>query len=167
MMTDVTHPPLELHVNVGQSAARRDHGVLSCVGLGSCVALIIFDQETRVGAIAHILLPNEALSRARGGPAKYASTAVAHLLQEMRALAPIDAPEARMVGGASMFSTILKGAGVNMGERNVQATRRALAAAGVPLAGEETGGDYGRSVFFDVATGEVRVTSIRHADRII
>lgn len=166
-MADATHPSVELHVNVGQSAVRRDHGVLSCIGLGSCVALVLFDRTVRVGAIAHILLPNEALSRARGGPAKYGSTAVAHLLQEMRALAPIDAPEARIVGGASMFSSILKGAGVNMGERNVQAVRRALAAAGVPLIGEDSGGDHGRSVFFDVATGEVRVTSIRHADRIL
>lgn len=166
-MTDVTHSAPEVHVNVGQSAVRRDHGVLSCIGLGSCVALILYDRAAGVGALAHILLPNEALSRARGGPAKYASTAVAHLLQEMRALAPIYAPEARIVGGASMFATILKGGGVNMGERNVAATRRALAAAGVSLASEDVGGDYGRSVFFDVATGAVRVTSIRHGDRIL
>lgn len=166
-MADGSHPPVELHVNVGQSSVRRGHGVLSCIGLGSCVALILYDRATRVGGVAHILLPNEALSRLRGGPAKYASTAVSHLLEEMRALAPIESPEARLVGGASMFGGILSGAGVNMGERNVQATRRALAAADVPTTGEEVGGDYGRSAFLDLTTGELRVTSIRHAERIL
>ncbi|GMV08928.1 MAG TPA: hypothetical protein PKC83_07495 [Gemmatimonadaceae bacterium] len=166
-MSDISPSPLELHVNVGQAAVRRDHGVLSCIGLGSCVALILYDRAARVGAVAHILLPNEALSRARGGPAKYASTAVSYLLDEMRAIAAVEAPDARLVGGASMFTGILNGAGVNMGERNVQATRRALAAVGVPIIGEEVGGNHGRSVFLDVATGVVRVTSIRHAERIL
>lgn len=157
----------EWHVNVGQSAARREHGVLSCVGLGSCVALILYDRATRIGAVAHILLPHEALSRSAGGPARYATTAVRHLLEEMRALGPVAAPEARLVGGASMFASLLKGGAVNMGERNVVATRRALVAAEVPLVAEDVGGDYGRSTWFDVATGEVRVTSIRHAERLL
>lgn len=159
--------PPEWHVNVGQSAARRAHGVLSCVGLGSCVALILYDRATQVGAVAHILLPHEALSRTAGGPARYATTAVRHLLAEMQALAPIVAPEARMVGGASMFANLLKGGAVNMGERNVVATRRALAAAEVPLVAEDVGGDHGRSAWLDVATGVVRVTSIRHAERFL
>ena len=54
-----------------------------------------------------------------------------------------------------------------MGERNVVATRRALVAAGIPLIAEDVGGDFGRSVYFDVATGEVRVTSIRHGERVL
>jgi len=157
----------EWHVNVGQSAARRESGVLSCVGLGSCVALFLHDRATRIGAVAHILLPHEALSRTAGGPARYATTAVRHLLDEMRALGPIVAPEARLVGGASMFASLLKGGAVNMGERNVVATRRALVAAEVPLVAEDVGGDYGRSAWFDVATGVVRVTSIRHAERFL
>jgi chemotaxis protein CheD len=159
--------PAEWHVNVGQSAARRAQGVLSCVGLGSCVAVFLYDEATRIGAVAHILLPHEALSRTVGGPARYASTAVRHLLDEMRALGPIEAPAARLVGGASMFASLMKGGAVNMGERNVVATRRALAAAEVPLVGEDVGGDYGRSAWFDVATGVVRVTSIRHGERFL
>ena len=157
----------DAHVNVGDSAARRARGVLSSIGLGSCVALIVYDRASCVGALAHILLPHEALSRAKGKASKFSSTAVPHVLEEMRALAEIASPEARLVGGASMFASLLKGGGINMGERNVIATRRALVEAGIPLVGEDVGGDYGRSVFFDVATGRVRVTSIGHGERLL
>jgi len=172
MTTPLTAP--DVHVNVGEAAVLRERGVLASVGLGSCVAIVLYDREARVGGLAHVLLPHEALSRTVGKPAKFATTAVAHLLTMMRDLVRaeragiiVGAPEARIVGGASMFAALLNGGGINMGERNVVATRRALVAAGVPLVAEDTGGDFGRSVYFDVATGEVRVTSIRHGERLL
>ena len=66
-----------------------------------------------------------------------------------------------------MFANLLTGGGINMGERNVVATRRALAAAGIALVGEDVGGDFGRSAYLDVASGRLRVTSIRHGERIL
>ncbi|MEP7380117.1 MAG: chemotaxis protein CheD [Gemmatimonadota bacterium] len=156
-----------MHVNVGDAAALLERGMLSSVGLGSCVALVLYDRASSIGGLAHILLPHEALSRAPGKPSKYATTAVPFLLEMMRTLGAIARPEARLVGGASMFANLLKGGGINMGERNVVATRRALAAAGVPIVGEEVGGDFGRSVYLDIATGQVRVSSIRHAERLL
>ncbi len=160
-------PTVEVHVNVGDAAVLQATGMLSSVGLGSCIALLIHDRATSIGGLAHILLPHEALSRVPGKPSKYATTAAAALLAQMRTLGALARPEARLVGGASMFANLLKGGGINMGERNVIATRRACAAAGVPIVGEEVGGDYGRSVYFDVATGEVRVTSIKHGERFL
>lgn len=157
----------DVHVNVAESATRIGKGIMSAVGLGSCVALMLYDRAARVGAMAHILLPHEALSRVPGGAAKYGSSAVPHLLQSMRALAVIGAPVASLVGGASMFATLLKVGGINMGERNVDAVRRALAIAGIAIEAEDVGGEYGRSIFFDVATGQVRVVSIQHGERIL
>ena len=104
------HVTPDAHVNVGDAAVMREQGVLASLGLGSCVALMLYDRATRIGALAHILLPHEALSRNPGKPSKYASTAVAHLLELMRAIERVHAPEARVVGGASMFATLLNGA---------------------------------------------------------
>ncbi|MCC6928543.1 MAG: chemotaxis protein CheD [Gemmatimonadaceae bacterium] len=172
MTTPVAAP--DIHVNVGEAAVLRERGVMASVGLGSCVAIVLHDRVARVGGMAHVLLPHEALSRTPGKPSRFATTAVGHLLTLMRDLAraaepgaTVDAAEARIVGGASMFAALLNGGGINMGERNVHATRRALAAAGIPLVAEDTGGDFGRSVYFDVATGELRVTSIRHGERLL
>ncbi|MGQ0647102.1 MAG: chemotaxis protein CheD [Gemmatimonadaceae bacterium] len=156
----------QTHVPVAGYAVLRERGVLSTVGLGSCVAIMLHDQVTQVGAMAHVLLPHESLSRDRTRPAKFASTAAGFLLDEMRRHGSAGAPVARIVGGASMFGALLT-SGINMGERNVEAVRRGLDEAGVRLIGEDVGGDYGRSVYFDVATGAVRVVSMRHGERLL
>jgi chemotaxis protein CheD len=74
---------------------------------------------------------------------------------------------AKIVGGASMFGQLITGTGVNVGERNVSATRDALAAARVQLIGEDTGLDYGRSVYFHLTDGRVEVRSLKKGDRVI
>lgn len=155
--------PATTHVPVAGYAVARATGLLSSVGLGSCVALIMHDSLSQVGALAHILLPSETMSRDRSRPAKFASTAPEFLLDEMRRFGATGTPVARIVGGASMFGSLLSN-GINMGERNVMAVKQALENAGITLLAEDVGGDYGRSVSFDVATGRVRVTSMRHGE---
>lgn len=165
-MTASTSPPGTTHVPVAGYAVATSQGVLSSVGLGSCVALMLYDKATRIGAMAHILLPNESMSRERGRPAKFASTATAFLLDEMRRFGATGPPVAWIVGGASMFGSLLSN-GINMGERNVIAVRASLDEARITLASADVGGDYGRSVYFDVATGSVRVVSMRHGERTL
>jgi chemotaxis protein CheD len=159
-------PPGTTHVPVAGYAVATTHGILSSVGLGSCVALLLYDERTKVGAMAHILLPNESMSRDRGKPTKFASTATAFLLDEMRRFGAAGSPVAWIVGGASMFGSLLSN-GINMGERNITAVRASLDEAGVTLVAADVGGDYGRSVYFDVATGSIRVVSMRHGERIL
>jgi chemotaxis protein CheD len=158
--------PATTHVPVAGYAVLRTLGILSSVGLGSCVALMLHDPRTQVGAMAHILLPHEAMSRDRNRPAKFGSTATAFLLDEMRRFGAVGEPTARIVGGASMFGALLS-KGINMGERNVIAVRQSLREAGVAIVADDVGGDYGRSVYFDVSTGAVRVTSMRHGERTL
>ena len=74
---------------------------------------------------------------------------------------------AKIVGGASMFGQLVSGAGINVGERNVLATREALAVAGIPVLAEDTGLDYGRSVYFHLDDGRVEVRSLKRGDRVI
>jgi chemotaxis protein CheD len=156
----------ETHVPVAGYAVLCGHGVLSTVGLGSCVAVMLHDPDSLVGAMAHVLLPHESLSRDRTRPAKFANTAARFLLEELRRHGSQRPPVARIAGGASMFGSLLA-SGINMGERNVDAVRRGLAEAGVRLVGEDVGGEYGRSIYFDVATGRVRVVSLRHGERVL
>src|SRR5204862_493156 len=40
-------------------------GTIATIGLGSCVAIILYDGVAHVGGMAHVLLPNEAMSRDR------------------------------------------------------------------------------------------------------
>ena len=166
-MTSAPTTPI-VYVAVADYAVAAEEGVLSCVGLGSCVALILFDREQRLGGMAHVLLPSESLSRDRAKPAKFGSTAVGFLERELRRHGSGGSRDlvAWLVGGASMFGALLT-SGINMGERNASAVRDALREAGIAIVGEDVGGDYGRTVHFDVAQGSVRVTTMRHGERFL
>ena len=76
-------------------------------------------------------------------------------------------PMANIVGGASMFASLLPSGGINMGERNVEATKRVLRLAEIPLVASDTGGDHGRSVYFHVSDGRVVVKSLKMGERVL
>ena len=152
-------------VKVAHHAVGREGDTLVTLGLGSCVAVLLHDPVARVGGMAHVLLPEAALARDRSNPSKFASTAVPLLVEEMKALgARKKRLTARLAGGASMFSNLMAPGTLNMGERNVQATRRALEALGIPVLGEDVGADYGRSVRFRPGDGRVVVSSVGRDD---
>jgi chemotaxis protein CheD len=157
----------EVRVNVAEFAVARDRGLLTASGLGSCVAIVLYDASTRIGAVAHVLLPSAELSRDRTRPAKFPASAVPLLLSEMQALGSWGRPTARLVGGASMFGALLAAGGVNIGERNITASRGVLAEAGIVVTGEDVGGDYGRSLVFDVSDGSLRVRSLGRGERVL
>lgn len=142
--------------------------VLITVGLGSCIAIMLHDPVAGVGGLAHVLLPSPALSRREQNPAKCPQTAVPLLLERMaRRGASPRRITARIAGGASMFTALSAPGTVNMGERNVVATRNALMEAGIPLVGVDVGRDYGRTVRFRVADGRVEVSSVAHGSRAL
>jgi len=157
-----------LRVKVADFAVGRNGDtVITTVGLGSCVAIALYDSTTRIGALAHVLLPSESMARDRSNRAKFPSAAVPLLLAEMRGLGCKGPVAARLVGGASMFASLLPTGGVNIGERNVSAARAALAAAGVPVLAEDVGGDYGRSVYFHLTDGRIEVHSLKAGRRVL
>jgi chemotaxis protein CheD len=127
------------------------------------VAIVLHDPEARVGGLAHVLLPSPALARDDGKPARFPDSAVARLLQLMTAKgAQRRRITARLAGGASMFAALAPAGTVQMGERNLVASREALAAHQVPLVGEAVGGDYGRTVRLRVSDGVVEVSTVFH-----
>ncbi|HKG95060.1 MAG TPA: hypothetical protein VKA84_24295 [Gemmatimonadaceae bacterium] len=153
----------EFRVKVADYAVARGDATIVTIGLGSCVAIVLHDRAAQVAGLAHVLLPSESMSRDRSNLAKFPSTAVPLLLGEMRKLGARGPLWAKLVGGASMFQKLLAN-GTNMGERNLDATRIALGAAGVPILAEDVGGDYGRSVYLDVRSGRVLVRSLKRGD---
>ncbi len=156
----------EIRVKVADYAVSRA-GVIATIGLGSCVAIALYDGVTRIGALAHILLPSVSLSRDTSNAAKFPETVIPIMLAEMRSLGANGNVQAKIAGGSSMFGNLLPSGGINMGERNVTATRDVLAAHGIPIMGEDVGGDYGRSVYFDLGDGRVRVRSLKRGESVL
>jgi chemotaxis protein CheD len=154
--------PTEIRVKVADYAVAGGSTLLVTVGLGSCVAIALYDPLAHVGGLAHVLLPSTGMSQDRSNRAKFPSTAVPLLCDRMQALgARTGRLRAKIVGGASMFTSLLSASGLQIGERNVVATRAALEHAGIPIIAQEVGGDYGRSVYFQVDDGRLVVKSLK------
>lgn len=155
------------HVRIAHHAVARWDGRLVTIGLGSCVAIALYDAKHRVAGLAHVLLPDPSIARDASNPARFASTAVPMLLEEMRALGARGPFAGKLAGGAALFGALLGSGGAQMGARNVAAARSALAAAGIPVVAEETGGNGGRSVSLEVSSGALTVRSVRGGERVI
>jgi chemotaxis protein CheD len=157
----VSRPDIVVRVADLQIGSGED--VLITIGLGSCVAILLHDRTARIGGLAHVLLPSPALSRRDSNAAKFPQTAVPRLLELMaqRGASPRRII-GRLAGGASMFASLAPPGTIQMGERNLVASRQALNSHGIPLVGEAVGGDFGRTVRLRVADGQVEVCSVAH-----
>jgi chemotaxis protein CheD len=155
-------------VGLGQFVVLQGTGLLASYGLGSCVGVVLHDAEARVGGLVHVVLPSGQLSRDRTNPARFAESAVPLMVGEMlRAGAVRGRIKARLVGGASMFASLTPAGAVQMGQRNLSACRTALQKASVPVEAEAVGGEIGRSLWFDVATGTVTVRSVGREPEVL
>jgi chemotaxis protein CheD len=158
----------ETVVRMGEFAVAIAPATMVTLGLGSCVAIVLHDSTSGIGSMAHVLLPAASLSRDRGNRARSVDTAVPLLVESMgRHGADMRRTTARVVGGAAMFGSLIPAGTMNMGERNVVATRIALRAAGIPVVGESVGGETSRSVWFDVARGTVTVRTIGRESAVL
>ncbi|MGH7442629.1 MAG: chemotaxis protein CheD [bacterium] len=130
-------------------------------GLGSCVALALWDPSSGLGGLAHSMLPtasgnDDALEQ----PAKYCDSAVEALLKAIEiGGGRRERCYARLVGGANMFPNRLGTGPGALGERNLSVARSALRAVGLPILGEDCGGENGRSLELDCLDGTVLVWS--------
>lgn len=159
---------LRIPVRIGEVKVAGEDAVLYTIGLGSCVAIVLYDSKTRIGGLAHAMLPEPRASMREGLPGRFVKPAVEALVQQLKrdGAAPRRL-RARLVGGASMFRDLLDSEGLRLGRRNVEAARESLQAHGIPVDGEDVYGAYGRSVYLHTSDGKVLVTSVRHPDVIL
>jgi chemotaxis protein CheD len=152
-------------VRMAEQAVSRDPAEqLVSLGLGSCIGCALVDRTARVAGLVHIVLPSSASAPAGSPPAKYADTAVPKLIDDLVALGARRARlEAVLCGGAHMFAAAAASPMLEIGRRNGEETRAALARAGVRVRAADVGGSTGRSVEVDVATGAVHVRAVGQA----
>jgi chemotaxis protein CheD len=136
--------------------------ILKAYGLGSCLAITLYDPGQRLGALVHSLLPQARAGVPLDHPAKYVDAAIALMIKELlQAGADATRLQAKLVGGANMFESDYVTLIGSVGVRNVRSAREVLAARNIPLAAEEVGGNRGRSVEFHLASGQLLVYCAR------
>ncbi|HSM16506.1 MAG TPA: chemotaxis protein CheD [Gemmatimonadales bacterium] len=156
-MTD----PHEVLVDIAEYRVGAGVDILVVLGISSCVVVAVHDPVTNIGGLAHILLPSPSLTGERGKPGKFPQTAIPLLVEGMvEAGAGRRRLHARLIGGASMFGALQQGRAMPMGERNLAASRAVLRAERIPVSGEATGGDFGRSLRFSVDDGRIEIHAV-------
>ncbi len=142
-------------VGIGECAVSNDlDRTLVVHGLGSCIALLVYDPTVQVAGLLHYMLPHSSLDAARAAsqPCLFADTGIPLLFHSAY---EYGAEKSRMMVVAVGGAQIIHGNYGAIGLQNLMALRRILHHAGVCLRSEDTGGFSSRTVRIEVATGRV------------
>lgn len=143
---------------------------VTTLGLGSCVGIALRDPTTKVGGLAHIMLPDStAISNSKQNVAKFADTGIEELVRQMEALgAKRNRIVAKIAGGATMFQFQGRASSaMQVGDRNVEATKKKLGELKIPILAEDTGANYGRTVIFYPETGDFHIKAVGKPESVI
>lgn len=142
---------------MGDVVFGREDEVLVTLALGSCIALVLYDDKKKVAGLAHIMQPEPLSSRENISKlGKYVTTAVPYMLSHLSKMgANISNLKAKMAGGASMFTHTLGANEKTIGAKNVEKAEQLLKMYGIPIIAKDVLGNVGRSVKFYVSTTEL------------
>jgi chemotaxis protein CheD len=153
-----------IKVRMADFKVSQENVILKTMGLGSCVGIALYDPTTKIGGLAHIMLPDSNRyhnSIEKTNLAKFADSSIEKMLEKMKELgANLSRILAKIAGGAHMLrneTTFFR-----IGDENVGAVRKKLKEKHIQIVSEDTGADYGRTVELDLNTGAY---SIRTAGR--
>lgn len=143
---------------------------ITTLGLGSCVGIALRDPASKIGGLAHIMLPDStAIRNSQQNIAKFADTGIEELVRQMVGLgANRSRIVAKIAGGATMFK--FEGSSnstMQVGQRNVEAVKAKLGEMRIQILAEDTGKNYGRTVVFYPETGEFHIKAVGKSESII
>ena len=126
--------------------------------LGSCVSITVWHPHRNVGGMCHIQLPERQGPQATSPHARYADEAVALFAREVEACrTSASSFQVKLFGGGRMSGRRLVN-NKDVGQRNIDAARRALLLHGFRIMTEHVGGTIYRRIHFDLQSGDVQVT---------
>lgn len=146
------------YLKPGEVLITRTPMLVSTV-LGSCVAVTMFSPSRGFGAICHAMLPH---NEGRKEDMRYVDTALRHLYQSALEQSAADDLVVKLFGGAQVLDTGGRSAErLTVGDQNVLQADAVLASLGLVVAARDTGGIWGRKLYFCTRNGDVYVRSMR------
>ncbi|OYT54188.1 MAG: chemotaxis protein CheD [Candidatus Altiarchaeales archaeon ex4484_2] len=145
----------KISVWAGELAVVDKPCLLEAIGLGSCIAVCLYDEIHEIGGLAHIMLGHRPENtREEINPLRYADKAIDELIKEMMAVGSKQYNlKAKIFGGAAMFSNSI----FRIGDQNIKAVKEKLAEKKIRVIAEDVGGKKGRNVWFNTEDGTVVV----------
>jgi chemotaxis protein CheD len=154
-----------INIGIADLGVNKSPNILRTI-LGSCIGICIYDASTKIGGLAHIMLPESKKNAAN--PRKYADTAIPLLVEYMlNAGAVRNSMIAKIVGGATMFKHTENSFMGNIGRNNIVSVQQILSGMNIRIVSSDVGGDYGRTIDFYLESGEVKIKTIGLDTKII
>ena len=154
-MRQILIRPDELAVSEGDT-------VLMSLALGSSLAICMYDQNRQIGGMVHTLLPLSHSGIVReADKLRYVDSSVKALCDALLARgAVLEDIRAKLAGGARIFCFSHTEQQHEVGRENILCARQKLQELGIPLVSEDTGENYGRSVYFHTADGRLAIETV-------
>ncbi len=154
-----------INVGIADIKISESPNVLRTI-LGSCIGICIYDKTTKIGGMAHIMLPR--LRNSKTNHLKYADTAIPVLITEMLDKgAKKEKLVAKIIGGATMFDVSVNSIMGEIGKNNVEMVKTVLKENNIKIIAEDIGGDHGRTIDFHLKNGNVKIKSLSDKEKII
>jgi chemotaxis protein CheD len=135
--------------------------VLTTLGLGSCVGIVLYDSYSKTAGMVHVMLPDSTKIKNNENAAKFADTGIDALILKLIAIgANRNRLIAKIAGGAQMFAFNSNSDMLRIGERNTEASKLKLQSLGIHILAEDTGLNYGRTIEFYPETGQFHIKSV-------
>lgn len=146
-------------VAIGKIEIGRFGDELMCVGVGSCVAVAIYDSNSKIAGLIHVFLPTSKKEIHDTSKAtRFADIGIKCLIEDLQQLgAKKIFLKAKLAGGASLFSNENKVSINQIGRRNIEMCLKMLKEYKIPIVSQDVGGEKGRSVVFQVGSMDMKV----------
>ena len=159
----ITTSQREIYIGLGEMAVTKDPSVvLTCSGLGCCIALSIYDRNAKIGGMAHMLLPNYRNNLdISSSPSKYIDSGSLLLLSRLiKQGASRQNLIVKIAGGASMLSIPGEDNHLDIAQKNITEIKATLLRENIHICGEDLGGGFGRTVQLFLDSGKTIVKSV-------
>lgn len=164
--THVTGPLVK--IGLAQFRVAQAPITLTTMALGSCLGIVLYDEVTNIGGLAHVMHPKRELVKNNLNKAKFVDSAITLMVNRMvKKGAARERIVAKIFGGAKMFANVKGSPGVlQIGEKNVESAKEKLEEMGIPIVAEDVGGNQGRTIRFNLCDGTVLLRDAVDRERI-
>jgi len=146
--------PEPLYAAPGDIIIAEKTGIIMSTPLGSCVAVIAYDWKTRIGGMAHIMLPGHS-KKDRKDKYRYAEQGIPKLIKDiLKKGSRIDNLRICLVGGAN----VLKKPDETLVFDIIDSVQKVIYEMGIPVIKSSLGGYERRSATLDMNSGKVFYT---------
>jgi len=159
-----------IDVGIGEFKVTKAPGMLITHNLGSCVGIALYDISSKIGGLAHIMLPSyKKINAAQNHNPKFADAAIPLMIKEMEKIgAQKIFTVGKIAGGGDMFGlppdSPLE---LNIGKQNIEMVKKYLQKYGIRIVAEEILGNIPRTMGLDLDTGKVTLKTAQKEERVL